>query len=91
MTTRVRTPTVRDGVGVSTSRTDGIPKVDGTYLYSSDLYMDRMLFGATLRCPHPKARITRLDIGPAVAMTGVPRRPRRRRCPGQQCLRSGVR
>ena len=71
MTTRVRTPTVQDGVGVSTSRTDGIPKVDGTYLYSGDLYMDRMLFGATLRCPHPKARITRLDIGPAVAMTGV--------------------
>ena len=71
MTTRVRTHTVRDGVGVSTTRTDGVPKVDGTYLYSGDLHMDRMLFGATLRCPHPKARITRLDIGPAVAMTGV--------------------
>lgn len=71
MTTRVRTRTVRDGVGESTSRTDGIPKVDGTYLYSSDLYMDRMLFGATLRSPHPRARITRLEIGPAVAMTGV--------------------
>ena len=71
MTTRVRTRTVRDGVGESTSRTDGIPKVDGTYLYSGDLYMDRMLFGATLRSPHPKARINKLDIGPAVAMTGV--------------------
>ena len=71
MTTRLRTRTVRDGVGESTARSDGIPKVDGTYLYSSDLYMDRMLFGATLRSPHPKARITRLDIGPAVAMTGV--------------------
>ncbi len=71
MTTRVRSRTVRDGVGESTARSDGIPKVDGTYLYSSDLYMDRMLFGATLRSPHPKARITRLDIGPAVAMTGI--------------------
>ena len=71
MTTRVRRRTIRDGVGESTSRTDGIPKVDGTYLYSGDLYMDRMLFGATLRCPHPKARITKLGIGPAVAMTGV--------------------
>jgi len=71
MTTRVRSRTVRDGVGESTSRTDGIPKVDGTYLYSGDLYMDRMLFGATLRSPHPKASITKLDIGPAVAMTGV--------------------
>ena len=71
MTTRVRSRTVRDGVGESTSRTDGIPKVDGTYLYSGDLYMDRMLFGATLRSPHPKARLTKMDIGPAVAMTGV--------------------
>ena len=71
MTTRVRAPTVRGGVGESTHRTDGIPKVDGTYIYSSDLYMDRMLWGATLRSPHPKAIITKLDIGPAVAMTGV--------------------
>ena len=71
MTTRVRTPTVRGGVGESTHRTDGVPKVDGTYIYSSDLYMDRMLWGATLRSPHPKATITKLDVGPAVAMTGV--------------------
>ena len=71
MTTRVRTPTVRGGVGDSTHRSDGVPKVDGTYIYSSDLYMDRMLWGATLRSPHPKAVITKLDIGPAVAMTGV--------------------
>ena len=71
MTTRVSTREVRGGVGESTHRSDGIPKTDGTYTYSSDLYMDRMLFGATLRSPHPKARITKLDIGPAVAMTGV--------------------
>ena len=71
MTTRVRTPTVRGGVGDSTHRSDGVPKVDGTYIYSSDLYMDRMLWGATLRSPHPKAVVTKLDIGRAVAMTGV--------------------
>lgn len=71
MTTRVRIGEVRSGVGESASRSDGIPKVDGTYIYSSDLHMDRMLFGATLRSPHAKARITSLDIGPAVAMTGV--------------------
>ena len=71
MTTRVRTRRVRGGVGESTHRWDGIPKVDGTYTYSSDLYMDRMLWGATLRSPHPKANITKLDIGSAVAMTGV--------------------
>lgn len=71
MTIGVRTRRVRGGVGESTYRTDGIPKVDGTYIYSSDLYMDRMLWGATLRSPHPKAIVRKLDIGPAVAMTGV--------------------
>ena len=71
MTIGVRTREVRGGIGESTHRSDGIPKVDGTYTYSSDLYMDRMLWGATLRCPHPKAIVTKLDIGPAVAMTGV--------------------
>ena len=71
MTTRTRSRAVRGGVGESTGRSDAIPKVDGTYIYSSDLYMDRMLWGATLRSPHPKAIITKLDIGPAVAMTGV--------------------
>ena len=71
MTSRVETREVRGGVGESTHRSDGIPKVDGTYTYSSDLYMDRMLWGATLRSSHPKAIIRKLDIGPAVAMTGV--------------------
>ena len=71
MTTRILTREVRGGVGESTYPSDGIPKVDGTYIYSSDLYMDRMLWGATLRSPHPKAMIKKLDIGPAVAMTGV--------------------
>lgn len=71
MTTGVRTREVRGGVGESTYRTDGIPKVDGSYLYSSDLYMDRMLWGATLRSPYPKALVTKLDIGPAIATTGV--------------------
>ncbi len=62
---------IKGGVGESTYRSDGIPKVDGTFIYSSDMYMDRMLWGATLRSPHPRARITKLDIGPALAMTGV--------------------
>ncbi|MXX65345.1 MAG: molybdopterin-dependent oxidoreductase [Acidimicrobiia bacterium] len=71
MISQVDTRPARGGVGESTYRPDGIPKVDGTYTYSSDLYMDKMLFGVTLRCPHPKATIIKLDIGPAVAMTGV--------------------
>lgn len=71
MSTGVRTRELRGGVGESTYRSDGIPKVDGTYIYSSDLYMDRMLWGATLRSPHPRAIIRKLDVGLAVAMTGV--------------------
>lgn len=71
MTTRVGARRVKGGVGESPIRADGVPKVDGTYLYSSDLYMEGMLWGATLRSPHPKAKVTRLDIAPALAMTGV--------------------
>lgn len=62
---------VEGGVGESPVRADGVPKVDGTYLYSSDLHIEGMLWGATLRSPHPKARVTRLDAAPALAMTGV--------------------
>lgn len=72
MSTPARTRTrIEGGVGESTYRSDGVPKVDGTFIYSSDMYMDRMLWGATLRSPHPRARIVKLDIGPALAMTGV--------------------
>lgn len=71
MTTRVASRRVKGGIGESPLRADGVPKVDGTYLYSSDLHMEGMLWGATRRSPHPKAKITRLDIAPALAMTGV--------------------
>ena len=71
MTSGVLTRKPRGTVGESTDRTDGIPKVDGTYTYSSDLYMDRMLWGATLRSPHPKAIVRNLNLSRAVAMTGV--------------------
>ncbi len=62
---------VRGGIGTSTHRPDGIPKVTGDFAYASDLYADRMLWGATLRSPHARARITRLDTAPALAMAGV--------------------
>ena len=48
---------VRDGVGVSVRRPDGIPKVKGEFAYSSDMWAEDMLWGATLRSPHPRARI----------------------------------
>ena len=62
---------IRGGVGESLRRPDGVPKVKGEFAYASDMWADRMLWGATLRSPHPRARIRSLEIGPALAMPGV--------------------
>ncbi|MGP4026873.1 xanthine dehydrogenase subunit D [Actinomadura sp. 3N407] len=59
------------GVGESAPRPDGTLKVTGEFAYASDLWMDGMLWGATLRSPHPRALIRSIDIGPALAMPGV--------------------
>jgi CO/xanthine dehydrogenase Mo-binding subunit len=61
----------RAGVGASVLRPDGVLKVSGEFAYSSDLWLDGMLWGATLRSPHPSAWIRGIDIGPALAMPGV--------------------
>jgi len=62
---------IRGGIGQSVRRPDGIPKVKGDFAYSSDLWADGMLWGATLRSPHPRARIRELNIAPALAVRGV--------------------
>jgi CO/xanthine dehydrogenase Mo-binding subunit len=61
----------RSGVGESVRRPDGIPKVKGAFAYASDLWADRMLWGSTLRSPHPRARIRGIDIAAALATPGV--------------------
>ncbi|MGD0604248.1 MAG: xanthine dehydrogenase subunit D [Streptosporangiaceae bacterium] len=58
-------------VGDSPVRPDGRQKVTGEFAYSSDLWLDGMLWGATLRSPHPRALITHLDISAALALPGV--------------------
>jgi xanthine dehydrogenase D subunit len=58
-------------VGDSPIRPDGRPKVQGRFAFSSDLYAEGMLWGRTLRSPHPHARIVALDPGPALAIAGV--------------------
>jgi xanthine dehydrogenase D subunit len=40
-------------------------------MFSSDLHVDGMLWGATLRSPHASARIVEIDIGPALLIDGV--------------------
>lgn len=61
----------RQGVGVSVRRIDGVPKVKGAFAYGSDLWHRDMLWGHTLRSPHPSARIRSIDIAEAVASPGV--------------------
>ncbi|GLW10623.1 carbon-monoxide dehydrogenase large subunit [Microtetraspora sp. NBRC 13810] len=59
------------GIGQSAPRPDGVLKVTGEFAYSSDLWLDDMVWGATLRSPHPSALIRSIDVGPALAMPGV--------------------
>ena len=72
--TRERTPAPvqRPGiVGETTVRADAIPKVKGEFEYSSDIRMDGMLWGATLRSAHPRADIWALDTSRALVIPGV--------------------
>jgi xanthine dehydrogenase D subunit len=62
---------VPGGVGTNARRPDGIPKVKGEFAYSSDLWADGMLHGATVRSPHPYARILGVDTSAARSMQGV--------------------
>ena len=65
-----RTPT-GNGVGASATRPDGGLKVRGEFAFSSDLWMDGMLWGATLRSPHAHAAIRDIRTEKALAVTGV--------------------
>src|SRR3712207_7428068 len=66
------TPVTRPSrIGETTARADGVPKVTGEFEYSSDLSMDGMLWGATLRSPHPHANIWSIDTSEAEAIPGV--------------------
>jgi len=66
--TRARTD---GGIGTDAARPDGTLKVTGEFAYGSDLWADEMLWGVTLRSPHPSARIRSIDLGPALAVPGV--------------------
>ena len=69
---RPAAPVQRPGkIGEESARIDGIPKVTGEYEYASDLWMDGMLHGATLRSPHPHAKIRQIDTVEAEELAGV--------------------
>lgn len=58
-------------LGSSPTRPDAYDKVSGEFEFSSDLSSDGAIWGATLRSPHPYARIRSIDIAPALAIDGV--------------------
>ena len=58
-------------VGESVRRFDAPAKVRGDFVYSSDLRAEGMLWGATVRSPHPHARIVSIDTAAARVMPGV--------------------
>ena len=61
----------RGGLGESTLRPDGIAKTQGAFAFSGDLSADGFLWGATLRSPHPYARIRSIDLSGAWQISGV--------------------
>jgi CO/xanthine dehydrogenase Mo-binding subunit len=83
MSTPTRTPVAAPGtapgdvreragrIGDNAARPDGTLKVTGQFAYGSDLWADDMLWGVTLRSPHPYARIRDIAIGEAIATAGV--------------------
>ena len=60
-----------DVIGVSARRPDSVAKTTGEFAYSSDLWMEGMLWGVTLRSPHPCAQVRSVNIAPALATPGV--------------------
>ncbi|GAB2485764.1 xanthine dehydrogenase subunit D [Nocardiopsis aegyptia] len=77
--------TTRDGLGSSPRRPDGTLKVTGEFAYSSDMWMEDMLWGMTLRSPHPHAKILGIDITEALKVPGVEAVLTHEDVPGAKC------
>lgn len=58
-------------IGESVPRPDGPDKVRGTFLFGSDLVAPGMLFGKTVRSPHPHALVRSIDTTRALVLPGV--------------------
>jgi xanthine dehydrogenase D subunit len=62
---------VAGGVGADVRRPDGVLKVKGRFAFSSDLWSEGMIWGATVRSPHPRALIVAIDVSDALRLPGV--------------------
>jgi len=67
----VSIPTRAGTLGTNAHRPDGVAKVQGGFAFSSDMWSENMLWGATLRSPHPYAKIISIDDSAALAIDGV--------------------
>ena len=60
-----------DVVGKRTPRVDAYERVSGTAVYPSDIKLPNMIYGAMVRCPHPHARVKKVDVQRTGEMPGV--------------------
>jgi CO/xanthine dehydrogenase Mo-binding subunit len=58
-------------VGRPAARVDGHVRARGEARYTADLQLPGMLHAAVLRSPHARARVRRLELGPALGALGV--------------------
>ncbi|HET6516000.1 MAG TPA: xanthine dehydrogenase family protein molybdopterin-binding subunit [Thermodesulfovibrionales bacterium] len=58
-------------IGQPLPRVDGYDRVSGLALYPSDIILPNMLYAALLGCPHPHARVEKIDTSAAEKMPGV--------------------
>jgi len=58
-------------IGKAVPRVDAYERVSGSAVYPSDVSLPNMLYGAILRCPHPHARVKKIETGKAQSMSGV--------------------
>lgn len=58
-------------IGQPQARHESWAKVTGRAQYTTDLELPGMIYGAILRSPHPRARVTHIDASPAKRTKGV--------------------
>jgi xanthine dehydrogenase molybdenum-binding subunit len=70
-TSDTESPAAYKVIGTRPVRHDGADKVTGKAVYTDDLHVPNMVFGAFVRSPHTHARIVSIDTSEAEKMPGV--------------------
>ena len=70
-TSDTESPATYNVIGTRPVRHDGADKVTGKAVYTDDLHVPNMVFGAFVRSPHAHARIVSIDTSEAEKMPGV--------------------